>query len=74
MGYKSITNEIGERVPHTTIRGLRLAIKNRELGDGRYTATFRNGTSQLFEIISSSAGKDKKLVTRVKAHYIQTKV
>lgn len=72
MSYAKIVNEIGEKVPHTTIRGLRLAIKNRKLSDGRYTGIFPGGTKQIFELTSTSVGKEKKSVTRVKARHTQT--
>lgn len=71
-GYKRIINNSGDKVSFTTIRGLRTAVKKHKLNDGRYIATFRNGTTQTFEIFSISVGKDKKTVTRVKARHTQT--
>ncbi len=52
--YSRIQLESGQQVPHSTVRGLKLAIKNKKLSPGRYIMTCPGGNRHLWEIINDS--------------------
>lgn len=50
--YERIIKTDGTSVPHSTIYGLKLAIKHKKMPDGRYVGIKRNGNHDTWEIIS----------------------
>jgi len=79
MNYK-ITNELGQKVPHSNIRGLKLAIQNRRtsLKEGIFKCVCPSGNIHTWEIIQdrshtcSGTAKKKIKVGKgvIKPHYI----
>lgn len=52
MTYKRIIKTDGTSVPHTSIHGLKLAIKHRQQQDGKYVGIKKNGEHDTWEIVS----------------------
>jgi len=52
--YQRITLESGKQVQHSTIRGLKLAIKNKKEAAGTYKCTCPSGNIHIWDILHTS--------------------
>lgn len=52
--YLKITLESGNRIPHSTIRGLKLAIQHKKQNPGTYICYCPNGNRHIWEIEHTS--------------------
>lgn len=81
--YSNIQLESGQQVPHSTVRGIVLAIQHNKLKEGKYIATCPGGNQHLWEFINSSyktkgrrtktkgtIGKDR-IIINTKAKFIK---
>lgn len=50
--YKRIITVDGKSIPHTSIKGLKLAIKHKKLPDGEYIGLTKSGMAHTWKIIS----------------------
>jgi len=75
--------EDGQQVPHSTVRGICLAIQHNKLKEGKYVATCPGGNKHLWEFVNVSykckgkkhktkgmIGKDR-IIVNTKAKFIK---